>query len=133
MAINFPSSPTNGQQYTEAGQTWVYNVNRWKVAPPSVDNIVTESADLTLSAASHQGAYIRLTKTGSAQVITVSGTGFAVGGTVTFYRDTSQTLSFASGGDTINNAAGLSSVPVGGAFVIKYRGLVGGVPSWDFI
>lgn len=130
MAINFPSSPTNGQQYTEAGQTWVYNVNRWKVAPPSVDNIVTASADLTLSAASHQGAYIRLTKTGSTQTITVTTPGFDVGGTVTFYRATSQALAFAgTDAPNINNAAALANVPNGGAFALKYRGS----NNWDFI
>lgn len=128
MPINFPSSPTNGQQYTEAGQTWVYATNRWKVAPPSVDNIVSASADLTLSAAIHQGAYIRLTKTGSTQTITVTTPGFDVGGTVTFYRATSQALAFA-GTDTINNAAALANVPNGGAFALKYRGS----NNWDFV
>ena len=128
MPINFPSSPINGQQYTEAGQTWVYTTNRWKVAPPSVDNIVTASADLTISAASHQGAYIRLTKTGSTQTITITTPGFDVGGTVTFYRATSQALEFA-GSDVINNSAALANVPNGGAFALKYRGS----NNWDFI
>lgn len=128
MAINFPSSPTNGQQYTEAGQTWVYTTNRWKVAPPSVDNIVTASADLTLSAASHQGAYIRLTKTGSTQTITVTTPGFDVGGVVEFYRATSQSLAFG-GSDTINNSAALANVPNGGAFALMYLGS----NNWDFI
>jgi hypothetical protein len=34
MAINFPSSPTNGQTYTEAGATWVYSATKqsWSIS-----------------------------------------------------------------------------------------------------
>ena len=30
-AINFPSNPTTGQQYTQSGMTWLFNGSSWTV------------------------------------------------------------------------------------------------------
>jgi hypothetical protein len=131
MPLDFPASPTNGQTYTYSGRTWSYSTTTgaWGQLPASLDDIVTASADLTLSAASHQGKYIRLTKPGSTQTITVTTPGFDIGATVYFRRATSQTIQFAAGGDTINNGSNLSSVPNGGNFALKYLG----TNTWDFV
>ncbi len=130
MPLDFPSSPTNGQTYTYSGRTWSYSstTGAWGQLPASLDDIVTADANLTLSAASHQGKYIRLTKTGSTQTITVSTPGFDIGATVYFRRATSQALAFA-GTDTINNGSNISSVPNGGNFALKYLGS----NTWDFV
>lgn len=38
MAIDFPSSPTNGQQFSAAGQNWIYNssIPAWELDSPFV-------------------------------------------------------------------------------------------------
>jgi hypothetical protein len=130
MPLDFPAIPTNGQTYTYNGLTWSYSsdISAWRQLAASIDDIVAASADLTLSAASHQGKYIRLTKTGSTQTITVTTPGFDIGATVYFRRATSQALAFA-GTDTINNSSNLSSVPNGGNFALKYLGS----NTWDFV
>ncbi len=40
MALNFPSKPTNGDQYIDnCGNVWVYSKgdNKWDITPPPVD------------------------------------------------------------------------------------------------
>jgi hypothetical protein len=90
------------------------------------NNILTEAADFTL-AESHAGQYTRLTKTGSTQTITLPTTGVATGAEFGFYRATTEALAFSGG--TVNGAANLASVPVNGAFALKYLGS----GTYDFI
>jgi len=95
------------------------------------DSIVTEAADFTLSEATHGSRYTRLTKTGSTQVITLptdpTAPDFTTGAEFGFYRATTQALAFSGG--TVNGAANLASVPVNGAFALKYLGS----GTYDFI
>jgi len=95
------------------------------------DSIVTEAADFTLSEATHGSRYTRLTKTGSAQTITLptdpTAPDFTTGAEFGFYRATTQALAFSGG--TVNGAANLASVPVNGAFALKYLGS----GTYDFI
>jgi hypothetical protein len=90
------------------------------------NNILTEAADFTL-AESHAGQYTRLTKTGSTQTVTLPTTGVATGAEFVFYRATTEALAFSGG--TVNGAANLASVPVNGAFALKYLGS----GTYDFI
>jgi hypothetical protein len=90
------------------------------------DNIITKSADFAL-AETDAATYMRLTKTGSTQTITLPTTGVATGAEFVFYRATTEALAFSGG--TVNGAAGLASVPVNGAFALKYLGS----GTYDFI
>jgi hypothetical protein len=91
------------------------------------NNILTEAADFTL-AESHAGRYVRLTKTGSTQTITLPTTGISTGAEFQFYRATTETLAFA-GSATVNGTANLASVPNNGAFALKHLGS----GTYDFI
>ena len=46
MAINFPSTPADGQTYTEAGITWTYSTTKtaWYVTGPPGGGISTGKA-----------------------------------------------------------------------------------------
>jgi len=91
------------------------------------NNIVTKAADFTIATAD-AGTYMRLTKTGSTQVITLPISGIAAGAEFQFYRVTTQSLSFA-GSATVNGGANLASVPTNGAFALKH--IASG--TYDFI
>ena len=45
MAINFPSSPTNGDTYTYSGQTWTYDGTATKWEPSDAFSGVTSTAE----------------------------------------------------------------------------------------
>jgi hypothetical protein len=93
----------------------------------TTESIVTEAADFNLSEATHGSQYTRLTKTGSTQTITLPTTGVTTGAEFGFYRATTESLAFSGG--TVNGAANLASVPVNGAFALKYLGS----GTYDFI
>lgn len=82
------------------------------------NNIVAKNADFTL-AQTDAGTYMRLTKTGSTQTITLPTSGISAGAEFQFYRITTQALAFA-GSATVNGAANLASVPTNGAFALKH-------------
>jgi hypothetical protein len=82
------------------------------------NNIVEKNADFTL-AQTDAGTYMRLTKTGSTQQITLPVSGISAGAEFQFYRITTQALAFA-GSATVNGAANLASVPTNGAFALKH-------------
>jgi hypothetical protein len=90
------------------------------------NNIVTKSADFTL-AQTDAGTYMRLTKTGSTQTITLPTSGISAGAEFQFYRITTQSLAFSGG--TVNGTANLASVPTNGAFALKH--IASG--TYDFI
>jgi hypothetical protein len=90
------------------------------------NNIVTKAADLTLAEAD-AGTYMRLTKTGSTQTITLPTSGISTGAEFQFYRATTQSLAFSGG--TVNGSANLASVPNNGAFALKHLGS----GTYDFI
>ena len=81
------------------------------------NNVVTKNADFTLAEAD-AGTYMRLTKTGSTQTITLPTSGISTGAEFQFYRATTQSLAFA-GSATVNGSANLASVPNNGAFALK--------------
>jgi len=91
------------------------------------NNIITKSADFTL-AETDAATYMRLTKTGSTQTITLPTTGISTGAEFQFYRATTQALAFA-GSATVNGTANLASVPNNGAFALKHLGS----GTYDFI
>jgi hypothetical protein len=93
----------------------------------TTESIVTEAADFNLSEATHGSQYTRLTKTGSTQTITLPTTGVSTGAEFGFFRATTEALAFSGG--TVNGAANLASVPVNGAFALKYLGS----GTYDFI
>jgi hypothetical protein len=82
------------------------------------NNIVAKNADFTL-AQTDAGTYMRLTKTGSTQTITLPTTGISAGAEFQFYRITTQALAF-DGSATVNGTANLASVPTNGAFALKH-------------
>lgn len=82
------------------------------------DNIVTEASDFTLSEESHRGRYTRLTKTGTAQVITIPSVGISKGSEFTFYKATSVALTL-SGAGVVNGSGNITSVQNNGAFGLK--------------
>lgn len=90
------------------------------------NNIVTKNADFTLAEAD-AGTYMRLTKTGSTQTITLPTSGISTGAEFQFYRSTSVSLAFSGG--TVNGSANLASVPQNGAFALKHLGS----GTYDFI
>ena len=90
------------------------------------DNVVTKNADFTV-AQSDAGTYMRLTKTGSTQTITLPVSGISIGAEFQFYRATTQSLAFSGG--TVNGSANLASVPQNGAFALKHLGS----GTYDFI
>ena len=47
MAIDFPSSPTNGQTLTAAGKTWTWNGEKWLVVD-KVNNASNQVYDVTV-------------------------------------------------------------------------------------
>ena len=90
------------------------------------DNVVTKNADFTLAEAD-AGTYMRLTKTGTTQTITLPVSGISTGAEFQFYRATTQSLAFSGG--TVNGSANLASVPNNGAFALKHLGS----GTYDFI
>ena len=90
------------------------------------DNIATKAADFTLAEAD-AGTYMRLTKTGSTQTITLPTSGISTGAEFQFYRATTQSLAFSGG--TVNGSSNLNSVPQNGAFALKHLGS----GTYDFI
>jgi hypothetical protein len=82
------------------------------------NNIVAKNADFTL-AQTDAGTYMRLTKTGSTQTITLPTSGISAGAEFQFYRITTEALAFA-GSATVNGTANLASVPTNGAFALKH-------------
>jgi hypothetical protein len=82
------------------------------------NNIVAKNANFTL-AQTDAGTYMRLTKTGSTQTITLPTSGISAGAEFQFYRITTQSLAFA-GSATVNGTANLASVPTNGAFALKH-------------
>jgi hypothetical protein len=82
------------------------------------NNIVTKADNFTL-AQTDAGTYMRLTKTGSTQTITLPTSGISAGAEFQFYRITTQALAFA-GSATVNGTANLASVPTNGAFALKH-------------
>jgi hypothetical protein len=90
------------------------------------NNVVTKAADFTLAEAD-AGTYMRLTKTGSPQTITLPTSGISTGAEFQFYRATTQSLAFSGG--TVNGTANLASVPNNGAFALKHLGS----GTYDFI
>jgi hypothetical protein len=90
------------------------------------DNVVTKDADFTLTE-SDAGTYMRLTKTGSTQTITLATSGVSPGAEFEFYRATSQAIAFSGG--TVNGVSNIVGVPQNGAFALKHLG--SGV--YDFI
>ena len=91
------------------------------------NNVVTKAADFTLAEAD-AGTYMRLTKTGSTQTLTLPTSGISTGAEFQFYRATTQSLAFA-GSATVNGTANLASVPNNGAFALKHLGS----GTYDFI
>ena len=91
------------------------------------NNVVTKTDDFTLAEAD-AGTYMRLTKTGSTQTITLPTSGISTGAEFQFYRATTQSLAFA-GSATVNGTANLASVPNNGAFALKHLGS----GTYDFI
>jgi hypothetical protein len=91
------------------------------------NNVVTKAIDFTLAEAD-AGTYMRLTKTGSTQTITLPTSGISTGAEFQFYRATTQSLAFA-GSATVNGTANLASVPNNGAFALKHLGS----GTYDFI
>ena len=91
------------------------------------NNIATESADFTLSESTHAGKYVRLTKSGSTQTITLPGSGIATGSEFAFFRATSQSLAFSGG--TVAGSARLADVVENSAFALKCTG----AGTYDFI
>jgi hypothetical protein len=81
------------------------------------NNIVEKNADFTL-AQTDAGTYMRLTKTGSTQTITLPTSGISAGAEFQFYRITTEALAFSGG--TVNGTANLASVPTNGAFALKH-------------
>jgi hypothetical protein len=81
------------------------------------NNIVAKNANFTL-AQTDAGTYMRLTKTGSTQTITLPVSGISAGAEFQFYRITTQSLAFSGG--TVNGTANLASVPTNGAFALKH-------------
>ncbi len=81
------------------------------------NNIVAKNANFTL-AQTDAGTYMRLTKTGSTQTITLPTSGISAGAEFQFYRITTQALAFSGG--TVNGTANLASVPTNGAFALKH-------------
>lgn len=90
------------------------------------NNVFTKAADFTV-AQSDAGTYMRLTKTGTAQTITLPTSGISTGAEFQFYRATTQSLAFSGG--TVNGSANLASVPQNGAFALKHLGS----GTYDFI
>jgi hypothetical protein len=91
------------------------------------NNIATESADFTLSESTHAGKYVRLTKSGSTQTITLPGSGIATGSEFAFFRATSQSIAFSGG--TVAGSARLADVVENSAFGLKCTG----AGTYDFI
>jgi hypothetical protein len=90
------------------------------------NNVVTKAADFTLAEAD-AGTYMRLTKTGGTQTLTLPTSGISTGAEFQFYRATTQSLVFSGG--TVNGTANLASVPNNGAFALKHLGS----GTYDFI
>jgi hypothetical protein len=90
------------------------------------NNIVTKADNFTL-AQTDAGTYMRLTKTGSTQTITLPTSGISAGAEFQFYRATTVSLAFSGG--TVNGTANLASVPTNGAFALKH--IASG--TYDFI
>jgi hypothetical protein len=90
------------------------------------NNIVAKNANFTL-AQTDAGTYMRLTKTGSTQTITLPTSGISAGAEFQFYRATTVSLAFSGG--TVNGTANLASVPTNGAFALKH--IASG--TYDFI
>jgi hypothetical protein len=49
MALNFPSSPTSGQTYTEASKTWEWDGSGWRVFAPLIAISNGDKGDITVS------------------------------------------------------------------------------------
>jgi hypothetical protein len=99
MPINFPSTPSNGQQHEEAGRKWGWDGTKWNaesyVASDTVKEIRTVSDDTTLLS-SDAGNIIRFTGT-DPQTLTIPDV-IAPGASVTVIQDNSGLVSFASSG-----------------------------------
>jgi hypothetical protein len=99
MPINFPSTPSNGQQHEEAGRKWTWDGNKWNaeayVSSTTVKEIRTVSGDTTLLA-SDAGNIIRFTGT-NPQTLTIPDV-IAPGASVTVIQDNSGLVGFASSG-----------------------------------
>jgi len=92
-----------------------------------IEAVVTESANFTLSQATHWRKWVRLTSE-TAQTITLpTGTEIDIGCQFAFFRATDQTLAFSGG--TVAGASRLADVVQNSAFGLVYRG--GG--NYDFV
>jgi hypothetical protein len=93
-----------------------------------IDAIVDANADFTLSQSTHWRKWVRLTKSGSTQTITLpTDSSIETGCQFTFFRATSQTIAFSGG--TVAGVSRLADVVQNSAFGLVYRGS----GNYDFI
>ena len=118
-----PAGPNSVTSATSSDGTANLSVVSVKIG----NNIATESADFTLSESTHAAKYVRLTKSGSTQTITLPGSGIATGSEFAFFRATSQSLAFSGG--TVAGSARLADVVENSAFGLKCTG----AGTYDFI
>lgn len=101
MAIDFPGTPTNNQEFTAAGRTWIYDGTAWnaKGVPVSINSsqvtttVTNKSANYTIQA-SDENTIIR--STGSAITITIANV-LNLGEAVQFQQSGTGQITFVAG------------------------------------
>ena len=122
MAIDFPNTPTNGQEFTAGSTTWVYASasGTWSLKPASASSLPSQ--------AGNSGKYLTTNGTAASWGTVTSGGGATGGGSDKVFYENDQTVTtnytittnknaVTAGPVTVNSGVTVT-VPSGSAWVI---------------
>lgn len=106
MAVDFPSSPTLNQSYTDGSRTWTYNGTGWQVVTDGWKIIpqITKTSAYTIQR-SDSGSHISITTGG----ITVPSGVFSIGDCVSVYNNSTSNQTITQGASATLRQAGTTN------------------------